>query len=57
MSYQLGDKVRVIEDDLRGGRYVGRVGRIASNTLGGVVWVFLGPNYVNFYESGLEPAE
>lgn len=42
---------------MRDGRYAGRVGKIASNVLGGTVWVHLGPNYANFHTSDLEPTE
>jgi hypothetical protein len=57
MTYQTGDKVRVIADPSRGGHYVGHEGKVASNTLGGIVWIHLGLQYANFHEDGLEDAE
>ena len=57
MSFPLGDSVRVIADPSRGGRYVGRDGRISSNTIGGIVWVHLGMNYANFHQDHLERHE
>jgi hypothetical protein len=54
MTFQLGDQVRVISDPSRGGRYVGSIGRISSNTLDRIVWVHLGMNYANFHQDHLE---
>lgn len=54
MTFQSGDRVRVISDPSRGGQYVGHFGRISSNTLGGIVWVHLGMNYANFHQDHLE---
>lgn len=58
MSFQIGDKVRIAADPMRpDGRYVGRSGRVASNTLNGIVWVNLGLHLANFDADELEAAE
>jgi len=51
---KLREKVRVLRDPDRHGAYAGRTGSIASNELGGVVFVHLGTTYANFRTSDLE---
>lgn len=50
----LRDKVRILADPDRNGKYAGRVGTIASNELDGIVFVHLGMTYANFRANDLE---